>query len=105
MTLIEYKSALEALDDEAFAKFRSAFGGDFKTRQEYVDDFVHFPEHERHICRLLNLKTQEERLVDAAAASARSAHWSMIWAAVSAAYSRYCTVFRTEMMRRQAQPS
>lgn len=90
MTIAEYQEALDALDDCGFANYRSAFGGDFSTRQQYVDDFVHHPAHERRICQLLGLRTEEEKLTEAAlvsakaaAESARSARWSMIWAALS----------------------
>ena len=62
MTRTEYKSALDALDDDEFATFLADFGGSFTTREQYVDDFVHNPEHERRICRLLGLTTEEERL-------------------------------------------
>ncbi len=89
MTIIEYQSALDALDDDEFASFRAAFGGSFTTRRQYVDDFVHHPAHERRICRLLGLTTEEEKLnnatlvsAHAAEKSAKSARWSMIWAAL-----------------------
>ncbi len=90
MTITEYKSALEALDDKGFDSFRKMFGGDFATRQQYVDEFVHKPDHERRICQLLGLMSQEEKLSEASMTSARaaleaarSARWSMIWALVS----------------------
>lgn len=90
MTTSEYAAALDALDDAAFLAFRSDFGGDFTTRRQYVDDFVHHPDHERRICQLLGLKTEAEKLTEAslesaaaAADSARSARWSMIWAALA----------------------
>ena len=89
MTITEYQSGLDALDDDEFAAFRSNFGGSFTTREQYVDDFVHNPEHERRICQLLGLTTEEEKLnkatlvsAQAAADSAKSARWSMIWAAL-----------------------
>jgi hypothetical protein len=90
MTIAEYQAALDALDESGFANYRSAFGGDFVTCKQYVDDFVHHPAHERRICQLLGLKTEEEKLTEAAlvsakaaAESSRSARWSMIWAALS----------------------
>jgi hypothetical protein len=90
MTISEYRTALDALDERGFANYRSDFGGDFSTRQQYVDDFVHHPDHERRICQSLRLTTEEEKLTkatlisaEAAAQSARSARWSMIWAALS----------------------
>ena len=90
MTTAEYKSALESLSDERFAAFRKDFGGDFRTRQQYVDDFIYHPEHERRICQLLGLTTELDKLSEAARASAlaaadsaHSARWSMIWAGLS----------------------
>ena len=97
MTVAEYKKALDVLDEDAFAKFRADFGGSYTTRQQYVDHFVSRPDHERRICQLLDLKTQEEKLTDAtlesakaasesarvAAESSTSARWSMFWAALS----------------------
>ena len=92
VTDAEYTSALDALDEDGFAAFRAAFGGDFTARKQYVDDFVHHPEHERRICQLLLLKTEEEKLTEAALISAKSAadsakwaRWSMIWAALGVA--------------------
>ena len=89
MTIKEYQSALDALDDDEFATFRADFGGSFATRLQYVDDFVNNPEHERRICRLLGLTTEEEKLnratlvsAQAAADSAKSARRSVIWAAL-----------------------
>jgi len=66
MTLSEYQAALDALDERAFEGYRADFGGDFRTRREYVDDFVHHPEHERRICQLLGLITEPQKLIDAA---------------------------------------
>lgn len=99
MTIAEYKSALDALGDERFTAFRAAFGGSFTTKQQYVDDFVHHPEHERRICQLLGLKTAEEKLTEAALASAQAAadsakwaRWSMLWAALGVAVA-LCALF------------
>lgn len=90
MTVAEYLVALESLDDAQFAAFRSAFGGDFTTRQQYVDHFVHHPEHEKRLSQLLGVEPEQDKLTAAtlssaraAEASARSARWAMIWAALS----------------------
>ena len=72
MTISEYREALDALDEAGFATYRTDFGGDFSTRQQYVDDFVHHPEHERRICQLLGLQTEEEKLTEASLVSARA---------------------------------
>lgn len=62
MTIAEYRVALDALDDAAFAAFRRDFGGDFATRQQYVDDFVYHPEHERRLCQLLAVATEADKV-------------------------------------------
>lgn len=67
MTVAEYEVALDALDDSGFAEFRSAFGGDFATRQQYVDDFVRHPDHERRLCQLLGLTTEDDKRTAAGA--------------------------------------
>lgn len=72
MTVTEYQLTLGGLDDLEFTTFRTDFGGGLATRQQYVDDFVHHPEHERRICQLLGLKTEEEKLVEAALTSAQA---------------------------------
>jgi len=61
MTIADLRAALDTLDDAAFAAFRRDFGGNFTTRQEYVDEFVHQPEHERRLCQLLRLTTEEDK--------------------------------------------
>ena len=99
MTVVEYKAALAALSEEAFAAFRRDFGGDFPSRQRYVDDFVHHPEHERRLCQLLGLLTEADKLTTAAIssatsakASARSARWAMMWAAFECTSSTDCPI-------------
>lgn len=94
MTAAELKSALDCLTDGEFERFRKSFGGDYPTRQGYVDNFVHHPEHERRLCQILGQPTQEERQTqaalnsaEAARASARSARWSMIWAGIAVVVS------------------
>jgi hypothetical protein len=106
MTISEYQSSLNALDERAFEKYRADFGGSFSTRREYVDDFVHNPGHERRICQLLGLSTEEQKLTDAAlasaraaAASARSARWSMIWAALGVLVSLAALAVATYVKR------
>ena len=94
MTLAEYRDALNRMDDESFRQFRGEFGGDFTARAQYVDDFVHHPDHERRLCQILDLPTQEERQVSAAlisaqaaVESAKSARLSMMWSAMAVVVS------------------
>lgn len=90
MTVAEYKATLEALDEKQFIAFRAKFGGDYTTRQQYADDFVQHPEHERRLCQLLGVDTEQGKATAAAVSSAvaaqesaRSSRWAMIWAALS----------------------
>ncbi len=90
MNIAEYSKRLNELSDDELKNFNSAFGGGQKTRDERVRGYVDYPEHERRICQLLGLKTEDEKLVEAAlnsaeasVQSARSARLSIIWAAIA----------------------
>jgi hypothetical protein len=90
MTLEEYDKRLRELTDEEFQTFSSDFGGGQKTIEQRVREYVDYPEHERRICHLLGLKTEAEKLTDAALKSASaayqsasSARLSMIWSAIA----------------------
>lgn len=90
MTLEEYDKRLQELTGEEFQKFNNDFGGGQKTIEQRVREFVDHPEHERRICQLLGLKTEAEKLTDAALKSANaanqsaaSAKLSMIWSAIA----------------------
>lgn len=79
MTITEYEKALIKLEKEGkFAAYRTDFGGTATTVEAYVRSFVHAPEHERRICQLLQLPTQEERQVKAT----RMAGWGAVLSAV-----------------------
>ncbi len=80
MTINEYKAALEAMSDNEFKRFCADFGADFESPDRYVRDFVDRPQHERRLCQLLGLKTQEEKQTDATVTSAASARESARWA-------------------------
>lgn len=73
MTVAECSTALDALTDEQFTAFRQRFGGSYTTRQEYVDHFVHHPEHERLLCQLLRVDSEQDKLTAATVSSARAA--------------------------------
>ena len=90
MTLREYEERLGELSAEELQKFNDDFGGGQKTIQQRARGFVDHPEHERRICQLLGLQTEEEKLTEAALRSANaadqsacSAGWSMIWSAIA----------------------
>jgi len=72
MTIDEYKRALDKLSDEKLRKFNTDFGGGDLSREQRVTEFVQNPKHERRICQLLGLITQEERLAQASLKSAKA---------------------------------
>ena len=90
MNLKEYENKLRELSPEELEKFNSDFGGDRTEIEQRVRDFVDHPDHERRICQLLGLKTEAEKITDAAINSANasmksasSAKLSMIWSGVA----------------------
>jgi len=90
MTLEEYEERLRELTIEELQKFNNDFGGGQKTIEQRVREFVDHPEHERRICQLLALKTEAEKLTNAAIKtanaadqSAASAKLSMIWSGIA----------------------
>lgn len=90
MTLEEYETRLGDLAGEEIQKFNNDFGGGQQTVEQRVREFVGHPEHERRICQLLGLKTEAEKLTDAALKSANaadqaagSAKLSMIWSGIA----------------------
>ena len=89
MTINEYRKKLNKLNDNQFGKFKEDFGGDFKTREDYIRNFVDNPQHERRICQLLKLKTEEEKKARATIYSASSALISAIAAIIAVLFSYY----------------
>jgi hypothetical protein len=90
MNLKEYEKKLRDLTHEELQKFNADFGGERTEIDQRVRDFVDHPEHEGRICQLLGLKTEAEKLTDAAINSANaamqsatSARLSMIWSVVA----------------------
>lgn len=73
MNVQEYRETLESLSDKERKDFIDKFGGKERTSEELVRDYADNPEHERRICYLLNLKTENEKISDSVIHSARSA--------------------------------
>jgi len=87
MTIVELETKLASMTDTEVSRFCAAFGGGDRPRDAIVRDYVDHPEHERRMCQLLRLITQEEKMTNAAVSSASSARWSMIWATIGVAIS------------------
>ncbi len=94
MTIDEYRLALESLSEDDLRSFGGSFGGGPMGRGERVREFAQGPHHERLICFLLTelgvsgLKTEDEKLTDAALLSAGAARESAQLARESAKVSR-----------------
>ena len=77
MTPDEYKAALDALSDDELRKFEDDFGvGPHESREQRVRQFLANPQFEGRICHLLGLKTEAEKLTEAALRSATAARRS-----------------------------
>lgn len=90
MNLKEYEKKLCELTPEEFHKFNADLGGQRTEIDQRVRDFVDHPKTEGRICQLLGLKTEAEKMTDAAInsasaamQSATSAKLSMIWSGVA----------------------
>ena len=83
MTTDEYKARLNELTEDELHDFNTEFGGGQKTRDQRVREYVSDPKHERRLCQLLGLKTEDEKLTEAALQSATAAAQSASSARVS----------------------
>ena len=84
MNRSELEHALRQMSPEDFAAFVKDFGGDHKTPDTIIRNYVHHPEWEPRLCQLLGFLTEEERRTQAVLQSAVASKWSAIAAAVSA---------------------
>ena len=78
MTINEYRKELKRMTDEELQEFNRTFGGGERSREERVAEFAHDPKHERRICQLLCLVTQEERMTQGSLWATRAAAVSAI---------------------------
>ena len=90
MNLKEYEKKLRELTPEELHKFNADLGGKRTEIDQRVRDFVDHLELEGRICYLLGLKTEADKMTDAAInssnaamQSAISARLSMIWAGLA----------------------
>jgi len=84
MNTIELRNAILKLSEPDYKKLVSDFGGTYQNREEVVRHLAYHPEHERLLCYLLGLPTEDEKIAQATKASASSARWSAITAAIVA---------------------
>lgn len=72
------------MSSEDFVTFVRKFGGDAKTPDTIIRNYIDHPEWEPRLCQILGFLTEEERRTQAVMRSAASARWSAIAAAISA---------------------
>jgi len=93
MNRSELEEALQNKSSDDFASFVKDFGGDHKTPDTIIRDYIHHPEWEPRLCQLLGFLTEEERQTKAILQSAVSSKWSAIAAAVSAIIALLALLF------------
>jgi len=87
MTIVELREKLCSMPKEEFLLFVEDYGGDFGTPEDVVRSYVDNPGHERRLCHLLTMTTQEERITEASVSSAYSARLSTICVLISVVIS------------------
>ena len=76
MKVGEYEEALDGLSDAEFNDLRLRFGAHLhrsRNRKQMVEEFAANPHMERPLCLHLGLKTEAEKLTEAALSMARLA--------------------------------
>ena len=77
MTIDELREKLNELEKEGkLDRFIEDFGGENRTVEDIVREYTRNPEFEFHICYLLGLKTEDEKLTESALRSAKAAESS-----------------------------
>lgn len=80
----ELETTLRKMSPEDFELFVKEFGGDAKTTDTIMRNYIDHPEWEHRLCQILGFLTEEERRTQSVIQSASSARWSAIAAAISA---------------------
>ena len=80
----ELENTLRKMSPEGFVAFVKEFGGDAKTPDTIIRNYIDHPEWEPRLCQILGFLTEEERRTQSVSRSAASARWSAIAATISA---------------------
>ena len=78
MTVNEFREALNKLSDEEYDEFQNKYGGEKKSKEDRIKDFVYLDtsdkgKHEMVICYYLGLKTEAEKQVESSVKAAKAA--------------------------------
>lgn len=93
MTRQELENTLRKMSPEDFVAFVKEFGGNAKTPDTIVRNYIDYPEWEPRLCQILGFLTEEERRTQSVLRSAASARWSAIAATISAAIALLALLF------------
>lgn len=80
----ELENTLRKMSSEDFVAFVKKFGGDAKSPDTIIRNYIDHPEWEPRLCQILGFLTEEERRTQSVLRSASSARWSAIAATISA---------------------
>jgi len=80
----ELENALRKMSSEEFDAFVKEFGGDAKTPDTIIRNYVDHPEWEPRLSQILGFLTEEERRTQSILRSSASARWSAIASTISA---------------------
>lgn len=80
----ELEKTLRKMSSEDFDAFVKEFGGDAKSPDTIIRNYIDHPEWEPRLCQILGFLTEEERRTQSVLRSAASAKWSAIAATISA---------------------
>lgn len=80
----ELENTLRKMSPEDFVAFVKEFGGDAKTPDTIIRNYIDHPEWEPRLCQILDFLTEEERRTQSVSRSAAAAKWSAIAATISA---------------------
>ncbi|MCX5875800.1 MAG: hypothetical protein NT087_05820 [Deltaproteobacteria bacterium] len=89
----ELENILQKMSPENFDAFVEKFGGDAKSANTIIRNYIDHPEWEPRLCQILGFSTEEERRTQSILLSAVSARWSAIAAAISAIISLLALLF------------
>ena len=80
----ELENTLRKMSSDQFDAFVNEFGGDHRTPDTIIRNYIDHPGWEPRLCQLLGFLTEEERRTQASLRAAAAAKWSAIAAAISA---------------------
>ncbi len=89
----ELENTLRKMSPEDFVAFVKKLGGEDKTRDTIIRNYIDHPEWEPRLCQILGFLTEEERRTQSILRSSSAARWSAIAATISAIIALLALLF------------